>query len=209
MLESFVILKTDSRASPVRHDAARIADCSSSSPEKAIRDLGFRVYVCQDEAAARATASKANSVILCTDQESLELWIKRVSSWRSWPVIWWCDYWNHGEGCLTYLDADGLLLPSMSSPELHGALIMASSHYLRRTQWEKEREQLLGRLEERKWIERAKAVLCELKGISETEAYDLLRKQAMNERKRMADVASGIVKVYQLITDNRQGGKPT
>lgn len=47
----------------------------------------------------------------------------------------------------------------------------------------------------------AKGILSKTKNISESEAYDLLRKQAMNERKRMVDVATSIVKVYQLLQD--------
>lgn len=41
------------------------------------------------------------------------------------------------------------------------------------------------------------------KNISEAEAYDVLRKQAMNERKRMVDVATSIVKVYQILQDQK------
>ncbi|MNE97898.1 ANTAR domain protein [compost metagenome] len=45
----------------------------------------------------------------------------------------------------------------------------------------------------------AKAILRETRGITESEAYDLLRKQAMNERKRMVDVATSLVKAYELL----------
>ena len=44
-------------------------------------------------------------------------------------------------------------------------------------------------LEERKLIDRAKGILMKLKGLSEEEAYALLRKTAMNEKRKIADVA--------------------
>lgn len=70
---------------------------------------------------------------------------------------------------------------------------------MERKQWEQERKQLQSRLEDRKWIDMAKAILSDLKQISEAEAYDLLRKKAMDERKRMVDVATAIVKAHQLL----------
>ncbi|MNP81963.1 ANTAR domain protein [compost metagenome] len=57
--------------------------------------------------------------------------------------------------------------------------------------------QLVSRLEERKWIDMAKQILCDMNRISEAEAYDVLRKRAMNERKRMVDIATSIVKAHQ------------
>ena len=101
---------------------------------------------------------------------------------------------------------DGVLFRGMTPAQFHWTLMFSSSHHLGRTQWQKEREQLLSRLEERKWIERAKAILCEMKKISEADAYEFLRTQAMNERKRVVDVASSIVNVYQWISENKTGG---
>jgi two-component system, response regulator / RNA-binding antiterminator len=54
-------------------------------------------------------------------------------------------------------------------------------------------------LEERKWIDQAKSILCEVKQLTEKEAYHILRKQAMDERRKVADVAASIVKVYRLL----------
>lgn len=70
---------------------------------------------------------------------------------------------------------------------------------MERKQWERERQQLHSRLEDRKWIDMAKAILCEMRHISESEAYDQLRRKAMDERKRMVDVAKAIVKAHQLL----------
>lgn len=212
MLKSFLIVKpADQRSTDVSASAAAEMPQRKTllQPETAISQLGLRAHISRNENAAKEWAAKSDAVILCVGIEHIEAWAKRASSWRSWPILWWNDGIKHAEGCLTHLDVDGILFPHMSKDEFHWSLLLGSSHYLRRTQWQKEREQLLERMEERKWIERAKAVLCEIKQISEAEAYDFLRKQAMNERKRMIDVASSIVKVYQLINDNKQGGRRT
>jgi response regulator NasT len=48
-------------------------------------------------------------------------------------------------------------------------------------------------LSERKTIERAKGILMQTRGMSEEEAYAALRKTAMNEKKRIVDIANSLV----------------
>lgn len=55
-------------------------------------------------------------------------------------------------------------------------------------------------LEERKIIDRAKAVLMKARGIDEEAAYTLLRKTAMDQGKRVADIAQQLVMVAGLLT---------
>ena len=53
-------------------------------------------------------------------------------------------------------------------------------------------------LEERKLIDRAKGILMRAKNFSEEEAYALLRKTAMNEKRRIADIAQSIVTAAEI-----------
>ncbi|MEL7253687.1 MAG: ANTAR domain-containing protein [Pseudomonadota bacterium] len=55
-------------------------------------------------------------------------------------------------------------------------------------------------LEERKVIDRAKGLIMKAKGIEEDEAYALLRKAAMNQGKRLADVAEALVESAGLLS---------
>ena len=54
-------------------------------------------------------------------------------------------------------------------------------------------------LEERKIIDRAKAVLMKARGIDEEAAYALLRKTAMDQGKRVADIANQLVMAAGLL----------
>jgi two-component system, response regulator / RNA-binding antiterminator len=54
-------------------------------------------------------------------------------------------------------------------------------------------------LSERKVIERAKGILMKAKNISEPDAYALLRKTAMNQNKKLADVAQSVVTAAELL----------
>ncbi|WP_282153260.1 ANTAR domain-containing response regulator [Ruegeria atlantica] len=55
-------------------------------------------------------------------------------------------------------------------------------------------------LEERKVIDRAKGLLMKAKGVSEDEAYALLRKTAMNQNRRVAEVAEALVTASGLLS---------
>ena len=54
-------------------------------------------------------------------------------------------------------------------------------------------------LEARKVIDRAKGILMQLKRLSEEEAYALLRKTAMNEKRKIADVAQSVITAAELL----------
>jgi response regulator NasT len=54
-------------------------------------------------------------------------------------------------------------------------------------------------LEERKVIDRAKGILMQARKISEEEAYALLRKTAMNENCKIAEVAQSVVTAAELL----------
>lgn len=54
-------------------------------------------------------------------------------------------------------------------------------------------------LEDRKTIDKAKAILIETRGLSETEAYALLRRTAMNQNRRIADIAQGLIMAAEML----------
>src|SRR5689334_4560520 len=53
-------------------------------------------------------------------------------------------------------------------------------------------------LEERKVIDRAKGILMKVRNLSEESAYALLRKTAMNENKKIAEVAQSVITAAEL-----------
>ncbi|WP_088347698.1 MULTISPECIES: ANTAR domain-containing protein [Rhodomicrobium] len=56
-------------------------------------------------------------------------------------------------------------------------------------------------LKERKIIDRAKALLMKSRGLSEEDAYALLRRAAMNQNKRMGEVAESLISAYELLKE--------
>ena len=54
-------------------------------------------------------------------------------------------------------------------------------------------------LVERKLIERAKGILMKSRAVTEEEAYGLLRKTAMNEKKKLSEIAQSVVTAALLL----------
>jgi len=54
-------------------------------------------------------------------------------------------------------------------------------------------------LSDRKVIDRAKGILMKVKNLGEADAYALLRKTAMNENRKMSDVAQSVVTAAELL----------
>ncbi|WP_159952548.1 ANTAR domain-containing response regulator [Rhizobium sp. 18065] len=78
-------------------------------------------------------------------------------------------------------------------------LDMAVSRFNAFSRLQRELAQARSALEERKIIERAKGILMKMRGLSEEEAFALLRQTAMNEKKKLADIAQSVVTAAGLL----------
>ena len=98
------------------------------------------------------------------------------------------------EAGLSAYVADGLQ-PERLKPVLDAAIArFQMMHRMRRELVETRRA-----LEERKVIDRAKGLLMKARGLGEEEAYALLRKAAMDQGRRVAEVAEAIVTTAGLL----------
>jgi response regulator NasT len=64
---------------------------------------------------------------------------------------------------------------------------------------QEELERTKSQLEDRKIIERAKGILMKLKGLTEDEAYVLLRSTAMREKKKIGEIAQSIITASEML----------
>ncbi|MCW0000712.1 ANTAR domain-containing response regulator [Pararhizobium sp. YC-54] len=72
-------------------------------------------------------------------------------------------------------------------------LDMAVSRFNAFSRLQRELADAKSALEERKVVERAKGILMKMRGLSEEQAFALLRQTAMNEKKKMSDIAQSVV----------------
>jgi two-component system, response regulator / RNA-binding antiterminator len=180
-----------------RDRALRIVD--------ALREAGdHRITIIADEAGlARRIASLQPDVVLIDvaspSRDVLEE-LTLASGPMERPVAMFVDQSDSGltraaieAGVSAYVV--GGLSPERIKPVLDAAI--ARFHMFQRMRAELAATKAA--LEERKVIDRAKGILMRAKGIGEDQAYALLRKAAMDQGKRIADVAQALVTATELL----------
>lgn len=78
-------------------------------------------------------------------------------------------------------------------------LDMAVSRFNAFSRLQRELADAKSALEQRKVIERAKGILMKMRGLSEEEAFALLRQTAMNEKKKISEIAQSVVTAAGLL----------
>jgi response regulator NasT len=92
------------------------------------------------------------------------------------------------------------VVAGMQPERLQPILEVAVARFEREQALREELRDAQTRLAERKVIERAKGFLMQQKGVSEDEAYRLLRKLAMDRNAKLLDVAQQVVDVAKLLS---------
>jgi response regulator NasT len=80
-------------------------------------------------------------------------------------------------------------------------LQMAISRFNAFSRMARELEEARTELENRKLVDRAKGILMRSRGLSEADAYALLRKTAMNQNRKIGDIAQSLVTAAGLLGD--------
>ena len=78
-------------------------------------------------------------------------------------------------------------------------LDMAISRFNAFSKMARELEEVRSQLENRKTIDRAKAILMKSKGMDEAEAYAALRRAAMNQNRKIVDIAQSLITAAELL----------
>jgi two-component system, response regulator / RNA-binding antiterminator len=90
------------------------------------------------------------------------------------------------------------IVDGLKKERIKSILDLCISRFNAFSRLQSELEQTKSALEERKVIDRAKGILMKAKSLSEEQAYSLLRKTAMNENRKIAEVAQSVVTAAEL-----------
>jgi two-component system, response regulator / RNA-binding antiterminator len=90
------------------------------------------------------------------------------------------------------------IVDGLKKERIKSILDLCISRFNAFSRLQNELEQTKSALEERKVIDRAKGILMKAKNLSEEQAYALLRKTAMNENRKIAEVAQSVVTAAEL-----------
>lgn len=90
------------------------------------------------------------------------------------------------------------IVGNLQKDRIKAILDLCISRFNAFSRLQSELEEAKGALEERKVIDRAKGILMRAKNLSEDEAYALMRRQAMNEGKKIAEIAQSVITAAEL-----------
>jgi response regulator NasT len=91
------------------------------------------------------------------------------------------------------------IVDGLKKERIKGILDLCISRFNAFSRLSNELERAQNALSERKVIDRAKGILMKVKNVSEADAYAMLRKTAMNENKKIAEVAQSVVTASELL----------
>jgi len=97
------------------------------------------------------------------------------------------------------------IVDGLKQERVRPILKMAISRFNAFDRLNRELEDAKGALENRKIIDRAKSLLMKSRGLSEDAAYALMRKTAMDQNRKIIDIAQSLISVAEMFD---QGGKP-
>lgn len=91
------------------------------------------------------------------------------------------------------------VVDGLKKERVKSILDMCIARYAAFARLRDELDQAKSALEERKVVERAKGLLMKHKQISEEEAYALLRRRAMNEKKKIGEIAQAVITGLEML----------
>jgi response regulator NasT len=91
------------------------------------------------------------------------------------------------------------IVDGLKQERVRPILKMAISRFNAFSRLSRELEETRGELESRKVIDRAKGLLMRSRGLSEEDAYALLRRTAMNQNRKIAEIAQSLVTAASLL----------
>ena len=173
--------------------------------EEGLRHAGYARIVHIDEMTnllARLYATDPDVVVIDLENPSRDVLeqLFQVSRLVKRPVAMFVDQSDTGminkaiEAGVSAYVVDGLKKERVKS-----ILDMCVARFHAYARLQNELDQAKSALEERKVVERAKGLLMKHKGISEDEAYALLRRRAMNEKKKLGEIAQAVVTGLEML----------
>lgn len=174
--------------------------------EGALRELGHSVVGIAPDGPAAVSMARTLSpdiVILATHLAGLDgaEAAERIHEERPVPLVLSGDHIGPElADRIAQLPVFGVLAPRASDGYLR--LVLATAH-ARHDAWRREQiraEELQQRLEDRKIIERAKGILMQREGLSESDAYRMLQRTSQSRNVPMAELSRSLLAAEELIS---------
>lgn len=173
--------------------------------EDGLREAGHTrvAVICKVNEVARAVEAAAPDVIVIDlenpQRDTLEHFFTLSRAVRR-PIAMFVD---RSDGAMiekaVEAGVSAYVVDGLKKERVKPILDMAISRFNAFSRLTRELEEARGALEERKIVDQAKAILMETRGLSEADSYSLLRRTAMNQNRKIAEVAQGLVMAAQML----------
>ncbi|OMF37748.1 hypothetical protein BK133_04215 [Paenibacillus sp. FSL H8-0548] len=157
-----------------------------------LRELNYRLSSTDANLMANFKHIRFDIVVLDTPASRLKQWLSVANEHYNVPLLWWCQEWKPATQ-VPHSKVDGILCCGMNTSELQWGILLGIKNYQRRLHLEREYSFMVSKLEERKLLDHAKYIVSEKNNISESKAYEMMRQKAMQERKKIIEVAQSIL----------------
>ncbi|MCB4767783.1 ANTAR domain-containing protein [Ancylobacter sp. Lp-2] len=173
--------------------------------DEGLREAGYVNVICLPERhnlLARLHAIDPDVIIIDLETPSRDVveQMFQVSREVKRPVAMFVDQ-SDSSTIEAAIDAgvSAYIVDGLKKERVKSILDMTISRFRAFARLREELEQTKTQLEERKTIDRAKGILMRLKDLDEATAYALMRRTAMNEKKRLVDIAQSIITAADLL----------
>lgn len=173
--------------------------------EEGLRDAGYdRVTIIADMTGLARRITEINPDVIVIDLENpnrdmLESMFQ-ISRAVNRPIAMFVD--KSDEASIeAAVDAgvSAYIVDGLKQERVRPILKMAISRFNAFSRLSRELEEARGELENRKLIDRAKGVLMRARGLSEKEAYALLRRTAMDQNRKIVEIAQSLITAAGLL----------
>ncbi|MEO8756606.1 MAG: ANTAR domain-containing protein [Devosia sp.] len=173
--------------------------------EDGLREAGHEVVAVLDslkEAARRITEISPDVVVIDLQnpgRDQLEHFFSLSRALKK-PIAMFVDRSDKSEiEAAVEAGVSAYVVDGLKKERVKPILDMAISRFNAFSRLTRELEEARSALEDRKLIDQAKAILTKNRGLSESDAYALLRRTAMNQNRRIVDIAQSLVTAAVLL----------
>ncbi len=167
--------------------------------ESGLRDAGYVLLERRDgtyDLPARVAALKPDVIVVSIDSPSRDAIedLRRTTEQQPRPIALFADR-SDPATIAAGMEAgvSAYVVKGLAQDRVQSVVDVAVAHFNRYHSMREELDRARLSLVERKTVDRAKGLLMEQKGIGEEAAYRLLRKLAMDQNKRIGEVAQDIL----------------
>lgn len=164
-----------------------------------LRDAGYVLLERLDgtvDLAVKVGALRPDVIVVSIDSPSRDAIedLRRVTEQQPRPIAMFADY-SDPATIAAGMEAGvcAYVVKGLAKDRVQSVVDVAVAHFNRYHSMREELDRARLSLVERKTVDRAKGLLMEQKGLSEEAAYKLLRKLAMDQNKRIGEVAQDLL----------------